>query len=142
MNELIHISSDWISALGWTFIHSLWQIALLTLVYALFMRLPGFRSAQMSYALGLVVLLAVVLISGATFYHYLPEDLSLGLERLRCGTKGYLRPYILPLTLSPIPTDAFSQNARLLLLGWTRLVAVKLNPICLSSVSPGYWELP
>ena len=124
MNELIHISSDWISALGWTFIHSLWQIALLTLVYALFMRVPGFRSAQMSYALGLVVLLAVVLISGATFYHYLPEDLSLGGEA-EAGLRDTSDLYS-STDLSPIPPGAFSQMPDSPS-GWTRLLR-KIEP--------------
>jgi bla regulator protein BlaR1 len=61
------ISENWIYALGWTVVHSLWQGALLAMVLALFRKLTERLKPQIRYAGGLVALGLVFLLSALTF---------------------------------------------------------------------------
>lgn len=61
------ISENWIYALGWTVVHSLWQGALLAMMVALFRKLTARLRPQIRYAGGLVALGAMFLLSAFTF---------------------------------------------------------------------------
>ena len=69
-------TSDYVSALGWTLLHSLWQAALLGLVAALGFYLLRRRSAQSRYTLGVATLSTQILASVATYLYYLPSALE------------------------------------------------------------------
>ena len=75
-NLLDLFTSDYVSALGWTLLHSLWQAALLGLVAALGFYLLRRRSAQSRYTLGVAALGAQILASVATYIYYLPSALE------------------------------------------------------------------
>ena len=75
-NLLDLFTSDYVSALGWTLLHSLWQAALLGLVAALGFYLLRRRSAQSRYTLGVAALGAQILASVVTYFYYLPSALE------------------------------------------------------------------
>ncbi|HNX96737.1 MAG TPA: M56 family metallopeptidase [Candidatus Aminicenantes bacterium] len=66
------VGSSLLGALGWTVIHSLWQGAVLSLGFALLTVLLRRSSPQLRYALGLLTLAAMVLVSGVTFFLVYP----------------------------------------------------------------------
>ncbi len=77
MKNLLHLfTSDYVSTLGWTLLHSLWQAAFLGLVAALGFYLLRRRSAQSRYTLGVAVLGTQILASVATYCYYLPSALE------------------------------------------------------------------
>ena len=77
MKNLLNLfASDYVSALGWTLLHSLWQAALLGLVAALGFYLLRRRSAQSRYTLGVAALGTQILTSVATYLYYLPSALE------------------------------------------------------------------
>ena len=45
------MQSDWSKALGWTFVHSLWQIAAIGLLLYIILRLIPGRSAHVRYTI-------------------------------------------------------------------------------------------
>ncbi len=66
MNNLIqHPITE---ALGWTMIHSLWQITLLVICYRGLIMLPHLRKAPIRYALGMGILGLSIVLSSITFY--------------------------------------------------------------------------
>ena len=73
MNFLDQIlAADWITRLGWTLLHSLWEIALVTAVLALLLSLLRRGSANMRYLTacgGLTVMAIVPLVT----YGFLPD---------------------------------------------------------------------
>ncbi|GHB68067.1 M56 family metallopeptidase [Persicitalea jodogahamensis] len=69
-------TSPYISTLGWTILHSLWQAALLGMVASLGFYLLRRRSAQSRYSLGVGVLGTQILASVATYFYYLPSSLE------------------------------------------------------------------
>lgn len=66
------VGSSLLGALGWMVIHSLWQGAVLSLGFALLTVLLRRSSPQLRYALGLLTLAAMVLVSGVTFFLVYP----------------------------------------------------------------------
>ncbi len=77
MKNLLNLfTSNYVPALGWTLLHSLWQAALLGLVAALGFYLLRRRSAQSRYALGVAALSTQILASVATYIYYLPSSLE------------------------------------------------------------------
>lgn len=71
-NLLDLIPSPYVSALGWTLLHSLWQATLLGTLAALGFYLLRRQSAQARYTLGVAALGAQILASLATYLYYLP----------------------------------------------------------------------
>lgn len=68
------MQSEWAIALGWTFVHSLWQIALIgLLLYVVLRRIPG-RSAHTRYTISTFALWMVVIVSLSTFLIMLPDN--------------------------------------------------------------------
>lgn len=76
MNNLIAQSTnDFIFALAWTLLHSVWQFAIIVL---LFLGLSRFtKNAALKYQLALGSLLICLMISLVTFYHYYSNILDL-----------------------------------------------------------------
>lgn len=74
MNLLNHwMPSDWMQALGWTFVHSLWQIAIIgLLLYGILRLIPG-RSAHVRYTISTLAIWLIVIVSLSTFLIMLPD---------------------------------------------------------------------
>jgi len=68
------MQSDWLKALGWTFVHSLWQIALTGLVLYIILRLIPSRSAQVRYTISTMAIWMIVIMSLSTFIIMLPGN--------------------------------------------------------------------
>ena len=67
------MQSEWTMALGWTFVHSLWQIALIGLLLFITLRLIPGRSAHMRYTISTFALWLIVVSALATFMIMLPD---------------------------------------------------------------------
>ncbi len=67
------MQSEWIKALGWTFVHSLWQIALIGLLLFVVLRLIPGRSAHTRYTISTLALWLIVVMALATFIIMLPD---------------------------------------------------------------------
>ena len=67
------IQSDWLKALGWTFVHSLWQIAIIGLLLYIVLRLIPGRSAHMRYTISTLAIWSIVIMSLSTFIIMLPD---------------------------------------------------------------------
>lgn len=61
------LQAEWLVCAGWTLVHSVWQIALLTIIFAAAMALLRRRSAQARYIVGCITLLAMLSLPAATF---------------------------------------------------------------------------
>jgi beta-lactamase regulating signal transducer with metallopeptidase domain len=68
------IESGWMKALGWTFVHSIWQIALIGLLLFIVLRMVPGRSAHVRYTISSLALWLIVVASLSTFIIMLPED--------------------------------------------------------------------
>src|SRR5688572_1332825 len=68
------MQSDWLNALGWTFVHSLWQIAITGLVLYVILRLIPGRSAQVRYTISTMAIWMIVIMSLSTFIIMLPGN--------------------------------------------------------------------
>lgn len=70
------VPTEWAKALGWTFVHSLWQIALIGLIlFVVLRRIPG-RSAHTRYTISTLALWMIVVMALSTFIIMLPETQS------------------------------------------------------------------
>ena len=67
------LRSDWMTALGWTFVHSLWQIALIGAALYLCLRALPARRATARYACSTMALWLVVVSAIGTYIIMLPE---------------------------------------------------------------------
>ncbi len=68
------MQSVWCKALGWTFVHSLWQIAIIGLLLFIVLRfIPG-RKAHLRYTISTFALWMIVLMGLSTFIMMLPES--------------------------------------------------------------------
>lgn len=68
------IESSWMKALGWTFVHSIWQIALIGLcLFVVLKCIPG-RSAHTRYTVSTLALWATLVSALCTFIVMLPEN--------------------------------------------------------------------
>lgn len=73
-----NINPDWVHALGWTLLHSLWQSLIIFLVVAaLFRAVPSLR-AGVRYAIACGALLLILAFSGATFLHMVSDARAIG----------------------------------------------------------------
>ena len=61
------MQSDGMKALGWTFVHSLWQIALIGFLLFIILRLIPGRSANTRYTIASISLWLIVAIASITF---------------------------------------------------------------------------
>lgn len=81
MNSLQHLfSSEFIEAIGWTIVHSLWQGTLVALVLTVLLVLMRKNSAQLKYLISFFALLIIIGWSGITFvnaYSYAKEKTAL-----------------------------------------------------------------
>jgi bla regulator protein BlaR1 len=70
------LQAPWLEALGWTFVHSFWQIAVIGLFLYIVLRcIPG-RSAHVRYTLATLALWTTLVTSFSTFILMLPETKS------------------------------------------------------------------
>ena len=67
------MQSEWTKALGWTFVHSLWQIALIGLLLFVVLRLIPGRSAHTRYTISTLALWLIVVMALGTFIIMLPD---------------------------------------------------------------------
>jgi bla regulator protein BlaR1 len=67
------MQSEWTKALGWTFVHSLWQIALIGLLLFVVLRLIPGRSAHTRYTISTLALWLIVVMALGTFIVMLPD---------------------------------------------------------------------
>ncbi len=67
------MQSDWLKALGWTFVHSLWQIAIIGLMLYIILRLIPGRSAHVRYTISTMGIWLIVISALSTFLVMLPE---------------------------------------------------------------------
>ncbi|MGB4849407.1 MAG: M56 family metallopeptidase [Saprospiraceae bacterium] len=75
MNLTTHwMQSDWCKALGWTFVHSLWQIAAIGLLLYIILRLIPGRSAHVRYTISTMAIWMIVITVLSTFIIMLPES--------------------------------------------------------------------
>ena len=70
------MQSDWSKALGWTFVHSLWQIAAIGLLLYIILRLIPGRSAHVRYTISTMAIWMIVIMALSTFIIMLPESKS------------------------------------------------------------------
>ncbi len=78
MNLTTHwMQSDWCKALGWTFVHSLWQIAAIGLLLYIILRLIPGRSAHTRYTISTMAIWMIVITVLSTFIIMLPESKSI-----------------------------------------------------------------
>jgi beta-lactamase regulating signal transducer with metallopeptidase domain len=68
------MQSDGMTALGWTFVHSLWQIALIGFLLFILLRLIPGRSAHIRYTISTFSLWLIVALASITFIVMLPDD--------------------------------------------------------------------
>lgn len=68
------MESAWVKALGWTFVHSLWQIAVIGLLLFVIMRLIPGRSAHTRYTVATMSVWMIVITAISTFILMLPEQ--------------------------------------------------------------------
>ena len=68
------MQSDWLKALGWTFVHSLWQIAITGLLLYIILRLIPGRSAHVRYTISTFAIWLVVIMALSTFIIMLPDQ--------------------------------------------------------------------
>ena len=71
------MQSEWTKALGWTFVHSLWQIALIGLLLFVVLRLIPGRSAHTRYTISTLSLWLIVVMALGTFIIMLPDARSM-----------------------------------------------------------------
>lgn len=87
INELI--SERLINALGWTIIHSLWQISFIALGYYLLTSFFNKERSQSRYNLGILSLIALLGTTGITFWRvyssYIPNSLAPNIVQLKDG---------------------------------------------------------
>jgi beta-lactamase regulating signal transducer with metallopeptidase domain len=77
MNHIYQwMQSDWSKALGWTFVHSLWQIALIGFLLYIILRLIPGRSAHVRYTISTMAFWFIVIVVLSTFIIMLPESRS------------------------------------------------------------------
>lgn len=67
------MQSEWMKALGWTFVHSIWQIAVVGLVLFVILRLIPNRSAHIRYTISTIALWMIVVLALSTFMIMLPQ---------------------------------------------------------------------
>ncbi|MDQ3015499.1 MAG: M48 family metalloprotease [Bacteroidota bacterium] len=70
------MQSVWFKALGWTFVHSLWQIAIIGLVLFIILRLIPGSKAHARYTISTFALWLIVISGLSTFILMLPEKTS------------------------------------------------------------------
>jgi beta-lactamase regulating signal transducer with metallopeptidase domain len=71
------IDSSWMKALGWTFVHSIWQIAFIGLLLFIVLKcIPG-RSAHTRYTISTLALWTTLVTALCTFIIMLPEEKSI-----------------------------------------------------------------
>ncbi|HUR31667.1 MAG TPA: M56 family metallopeptidase [Saprospiraceae bacterium] len=68
------MQSDWLKALGWTFVHSLWQIAITGLLLYVILRLIPGRSAHIRYTISTMAIWLIVIMALSTFIVMLPNE--------------------------------------------------------------------
>ena len=79
MNSLLHHPIT--VALGWTLIHSLWQLTLLALVYRFLLWFPISRRAQVRYVLGMSLLTLALVFPIATYFQVYEPPLVVELSQ-------------------------------------------------------------
>ncbi len=70
--NLTWMESEWAQALGWTFVHSIWQIALIGLALFIVLRYIPKRKANLRYTLSTLALWLIVCTTLSTFLVMLP----------------------------------------------------------------------
>ena len=74
MSEIAdRVATHLVEPIGWTLVHSIWQLACLAAVLALFIRLLGRRSANARYALCGLILCLMVALPAVTYCLYVPS---------------------------------------------------------------------
>jgi bla regulator protein BlaR1 len=68
------MGSEWTQALGWTFVHSIWQIALIGLALFIVLRFVPKQNANARYTIATMALWLIVCVSLSTFMIMLPND--------------------------------------------------------------------
>ena len=71
------MQSDWLKAMGWTFVHSLWQIAITGLVLYILLRLIPGRSAHVRYTIATMAIWLIVIMALSTFIIMLPDNTTI-----------------------------------------------------------------
>ena len=93
MNNLIaHIHNDFVFALAWTLIHSVWQFAIIVL---LFLALSRFiKKSALNYRFALGFMFACIVVSLFTFYHYYSSIVEIRqlaeLNQLNSGNQAFV----------------------------------------------------
>jgi bla regulator protein blaR1 len=122
------MQSDWLRALGWTFVHSLWQIAITGLLLYIILRLIPGRSAHVRYTIATMAIWMIVLMALSTFIIMLPDSTSI--------TKVTGQVIMLQSTTSLSITDRLSlwleSNMPMMLTVWLGGVMILLIRLLLS----------
>lgn len=71
--NIVWMDSPWMKALGWTFIHSIWQIAIIGLLMFIALRLIPGKKANLRYGVSTLSLLIIFISALITFIISLPE---------------------------------------------------------------------
>ena len=122
------MQSEWARALGWTFVHSLWQIALVGLVlYVVLRNIPG-KSAHVRYTISTMALWLIVVMALSTFLIMLPAPVDI---------KGLSGQLVLmttpePLTMTEKITAWLEWRMPVMLTIWTTGVAILMARLALS----------
>ncbi|MDN3669685.1 M56 family metallopeptidase [Echinicola jeungdonensis] len=104
LNSLI--SEKYIHAIGWTLVHSIWQIVLISLALWLVIRWASARSSQFRYMAGLIALMVIIITTGFTFQHYMDQQ-----DPTEVTTPGEaLVHQLVPHNFTPTPPASPSQN--------------------------------
>lgn len=122
------LQSEWIKALGWTFVHSLWQIALIGLVLFVILKfIPG-RSAHVRYTISTIALWLVLVMALATFIIMLPDTRVL----TQVSGKLILLPNEQPTTLASKVSAWLEARIPMMLSIWSIGVAILMARLIIS----------
>lgn len=75
---------EWVSSIGWTLFHSIWQVALIGLIIWISFRFISKDNARIRYALSGIGMILICIASAITLYTYIPKggsDLAIGLDQ-------------------------------------------------------------
>ena len=124
MNAITEIfSSEWLNALGWTLLHSLWQaLIILGCVLAAQRLIPSVHS-ELRYGIACIGLAFLMLASAATFLHLAPlsssaENVGNPSTTLFHVTSLEKSPAVEPANFVPVFLSTIERNMPLIVIAW------------------------
>ena len=120
--------SEWMKAVGWTFVHSLWQITVIGLLLFVILRLIPGRSAHVRYTISTMALWLVMVMALATFIIMLPDTRVIN----EVAGKLVLVANADPITLADKITIWLEARMPMMLTIWSAGVAILMARLVIS----------